>query len=104
MIPIRSEVKQVTPVAAEAERAVSELKENMRNEEPHMPLKKSIKKKFSKEKLICKPTAKENSRLLKKKKTEGDKKLKTLRKQLKKSVKAKEKTHRYKWPPGQPII
>lgn len=32
-------------VAAEKERAISEFKEIMRNDEPHMPLKKSIKRK-----------------------------------------------------------
>lgn len=36
---------QVKSVAAEKERAISEFKEIMRNDEPHMPLKKSIKRK-----------------------------------------------------------
>lgn len=35
---------QVKSVAAEKERAISEFKEIMRNDEPHMPLKKSIKR------------------------------------------------------------
>ena len=43
MIPVKpqhskAEIKQITPVAAEQERALSDLKEAMRNEEPHMPL------------------------------------------------------------------
>lgn len=37
---------QVKSVAAEKERAISEFKEIMRNDEPHMPLKKSKKKGF----------------------------------------------------------
>lgn len=50
MIPVRApslpkpDIQQVSPVAAEQERAMSELKESMRNDEPHMPLKKSIKR------------------------------------------------------------
>lgn len=50
MIPVKriaapqTEIRQVTPVAAERERAQSDLKETIRNDEPHMPLQKSIKK------------------------------------------------------------
>ena len=45
MIPVKplhskAEINQKTPVAAEQGRALSDLKEAMRNEEPHMPLKK----------------------------------------------------------------
>lgn len=53
MIPVKpqhskAEIKQITPVAAEQERALSDLKEAIRNEEPHMPLKKKkIKRKKS---------------------------------------------------------
>lgn len=36
---------QVKSVAAKKERAISKFKEIMRNDEPHMPLKKSIKRK-----------------------------------------------------------
>lgn len=49
IIPVRltsipkPDIQQVSQVAAEKERVVSELKESMRNDEPHMPLKKSIK-------------------------------------------------------------
>ena len=41
----KAEIKQITPVATEQERALSNLKEAMRNEEPHMPLKKKENKK-----------------------------------------------------------
>lgn len=50
MIPVRPpsmpkpDIQQVSPVVAEQERAVSELNETMHNDEPHMPLKKSIKR------------------------------------------------------------
>lgn len=50
MIPVRPPsipkpaIQQVSPVEAEQDRAVSELKETMRNDEPHMPLKKCIKR------------------------------------------------------------
>lgn len=50
MIPVKRvatpqmEIRQVTLVAAERERAQSDLKETIRNDEPHMPLQKSIKK------------------------------------------------------------
>ena len=47
MIPVKSAeysnsqnvIQQVTPVVAEQQRAISELKETMRNVEPHMPLR-----------------------------------------------------------------
>lgn len=44
MIPVRpthlrAGIQQVTPVAAETQRALSEFKEVERNHEPHMPLK-----------------------------------------------------------------
>lgn len=51
MIPVRPPsipkpviVTGVTPAAAEQGRALSELKETIRNDEPHMPLKTSIKR------------------------------------------------------------
>lgn len=49
MIPLKARVAQpnvqlVTPVAAERERALSDLKETIRNDEPHVPLKKAKKK------------------------------------------------------------
>lgn len=50
MIPVKriaapqTEIRQVTPVAAERERAQSDFKETIRNDEPHMPLQKSIKR------------------------------------------------------------
>lgn len=40
----QTEIRQVTSVAAERERAQSDLKETIRNDEPHMPLQKFIKK------------------------------------------------------------
>lgn len=50
MIPLKSHTPQqsiqlVKPVAADRERALSDLKETIRNDEPHMPVQKSIKKK-----------------------------------------------------------
>lgn len=50
MIPLKSHTPQqsiqlVTPVAADRERALSDLKETIRNDEPHMPVQKSITKK-----------------------------------------------------------
>ena len=54
MIPVqtttipRSEIPQVTPVAADRDRALSDLKETVRNDEPHMPLRKTIKKNIQK--------------------------------------------------------
>lgn len=47
MIPVKKSapIPQVTPVEADRERALSDLKETIRNEEPHMPLKKPIKRK-----------------------------------------------------------
>ena len=47
MTPVKTDVTYVTPVAAETDRAVSELKEAVRNEEPHMPLKGTSKSKIS---------------------------------------------------------
>lgn len=49
MIPMRptnfrAGIQQVTPVAAETQRALSEFKEVERNNEPHMPLKNTIKR------------------------------------------------------------
>lgn len=45
MIPVKKSapIPQVTPVEADRERALSDLKETIRNEEPHMPLKKPKK-------------------------------------------------------------
>lgn len=53
MIPLKSHTPQqsiqlVTPVAADRERALSDLKETIRNDEPHMPVQKSIKKRKTK--------------------------------------------------------
>lgn len=53
MIPLKSHTPQhsiqlVTPVAADRERALSDLKETIRNVEPHMPVQKSLKKKKTK--------------------------------------------------------
>ena len=47
MTPVKTDVTYVTPMAAETDRAVSELKEAVRNEEPHMPLKGTSKSKTS---------------------------------------------------------
>lgn len=44
-------LQQVTSVAAEQEREQSNLKETMRNDEPHMPLQKPINKKFQQKRL-----------------------------------------------------
>ena len=77
MIPVKpqhskAEIKQITPVAAEQERALSDLKEAMRNEEPHMPLKKKeIKRKKSISKASRSTTGKRRGRVQRgKKKTE----------------------------------
>lgn len=53
MIPLKSHTPQqsiqlVTPVAADRERALSDLKETIHNDEPHMPVQKSIKKRKTK--------------------------------------------------------
>lgn len=53
MIPLKSHTPQqsiqlVTPVAADRERALSDLKETIHNDEPHMHVQKSIKKRKTK--------------------------------------------------------
>jgi hypothetical protein len=50
MIPVtnKAPIQQVTPVAAEQQRALSDLKETIRNDEPHMPLKPIKRKKTAK--------------------------------------------------------
>lgn len=64
MIPVKhlvtpeTKLQQVTPVAAERERAQSNLKETMRNDEPHMPIQKPIKKKFQQKRLSRSSTSK----------------------------------------------
>ena len=109
MLPVQPQVQQVTPVAAETDRAVSELKETMRNEEPHMPLKKGIKRKAKRKSTSRKSTVRGSRRFSKKKKG-ARKKLKTLRKQLKKSSKVKRTKKQKKtkrkgtFPKGRPIL
>ena len=97
MIPVKpqhskAEIKQITPVAAEQERALSDLKEAIRNEEPHMPLKKKkIKRKKSISKASRSTTGKRRGRVQrgkKKTKRHSVKRLKT-RKSKSKSVKRK---------------
>lgn len=84
MIPVKriaapqTEIRQVTPVAAERERAQSDLKETIRNDEPHMPLQKSIKKIPKKKSLSRSSTVKEK-RPAQKKKRNSAKKKKTLK-------------------------
>ena len=56
-----SEIPQVTPVAAD--RALSDLKETVRNDEPHMPLRKTIKKNIQKKTLSRKSTAQGKGRV-----------------------------------------
>ena len=97
MIPVKpqhskAEIKQITPVAAEQERALSDLKEAIRNEEPHMPLKKKeIKRKKSISKASRSTTGKRRGRVQrgkKKTKRHSVKRLKT-RKSKSKSVQRK---------------
>lgn len=69
MIPVKhlvtpeTKLQQVTPVAAERERAQSNLKETMRNDEPHMPIQKPIKKKFQQKRLSRSSTSKGKRRV-----------------------------------------
>ena len=97
MIPVKpqhskAEIKQITPVAAEQERALSDLKEAIRNEEPHMPLKKKkIKRTKSISKASRSTTGKRRGRVQrgkKKTKRHSVKRLKT-RKSKPKSVQRK---------------
>ena len=67
MIPVRpthlrSGIQQVTPVAAETQRALSEFKEVERNNEPHMPLKNTIKRGNKSRKLSRSTTGRRNGR------------------------------------------
>lgn len=92
MIPVRppsvskADIQQVSPVAAEQERAVSELKETMRNEEPHMPLKKSIKRRKKRASTRRSTNIKREGRL-KRKKKQGRQRINSLKKNLKKKKK-----------------
>lgn len=80
MIPVKriaapqTEIRQVTPVAAERERAQSDLKETIRNDEPHMPLQKSIKKIPKKKSVSRSSTVKEKRPAQKKKRNSAKKK------------------------------
>lgn len=84
MIPVKriaapqTEIRQVTPVAAERERAQSDLKETIRNDEPHMPLQKSIKK-IPKKKSVSRSSTVKEKRPAQKKKRNSAKKKKTLK-------------------------
>jgi hypothetical protein len=101
MIPIKSsspspagEVQQVSPVTAEQERAVSELKETMRNDKPHMPLESGIKRK-KKQKSVRHSTASKRKGRFKEKKKQGQKRIKSLKrkqKKIKKKTAKKKKT------------
>lgn len=80
MIPVKhlvtpeTKLQQVTPVAAERERAQSNLKETMRNDEPHMPIQKPIKKKFQQKRLSRSSTSKGKRRVQEKRKKTTNKK------------------------------
>lgn len=99
MIPVRPpsmpkpDIQQVSPVVAEQERAVSELNETMRNDEPHMPLKKGIKRRKKRAPTRRSSSTKGKRRLTRKKK-QGRRRINSLRKNLKKkkTLKAKRKT------------
>lgn len=99
MIPVRPpsmpkpDIQQVSPVVAEQERAVSELNETMHNDEPHMPLKKSIKRRKKRAPTRRSWSTKGKRRLTRKKK-QGRRRINSLRKNLKKkkTLKAKRKT------------
>jgi hypothetical protein len=67
MIPVTKSVPlpQVTPVAADRERALSDLKETIRNDEPHMPLQ-PIKGKKRKQSTSRSKTSKGKGRVQKK--------------------------------------
>lgn len=100
MIPVRppsvskADIQQVSPVAAEQERAVSELKETMRNEEPHMLLKKSIKRRKKRASTRRSTNIKREGRL-KRKKKQGRQRINSLKKNLKKKKKMKNKEKSY---------
>lgn len=99
MIPVRPtsipkpDIQQVSQVAAEQERAVSELKESMRNDEPHMPLKKSIKSRKKRAPARRSSNTKGKGRSKKKKKPKRQK-VDSLKKKIKKkkSLKSKKRT------------
>lgn len=96
MIPVRppsvskADIQQVSPVAAEQERDVSKLKETMRNEEPHMPLKKSIKRRKKRASTRRSTNIKGKGRL-KRKKKQGRQRINSLKKNLKKKKNLKTK-------------
>lgn len=96
MIPVRPpsmpkpDIQQVSPVVAEQERAVSELNETMRNDEPHMPLKKSIKRRKKRAPTRRSSSTKGKRRLTRKKK-QGRRRINSLRKNLKKKKLLKQK-------------
>lgn len=102
MIPVKriaapqTEIRQVTPVAAERERAQSDLKETIRNDEPHMPLQKSIKK-IPKKKSVSRSSTVKEKRPAQKKKRNSAKKKKSKRVQ---KGKGQPNTH----PDGIPIF
>ncbi|KAK3107736.1 hypothetical protein FSP39_021161 [Pinctada imbricata] len=89
MVPVKPSmpkppnIQQVTPVAADEERAASDLKEVMRNDEPHMPLKNRIKRRRKASSIRNRSSVKGKGRF-QKKKQRGRKQLKSLRKALKK--------------------
>lgn len=74
LAPPQTALRQVTPVAAERERAQSDLKETMRNDEPHMSLRKPIKKKFQQKRLSSSSTSKGKGRVQEKRKKTTNKK------------------------------
>lgn len=74
-------IQQVSPVVAEQERAVSEMNEAMRNDEPHMPLKKSIKRRKKRAPTWRSSNIKGKRRLTGKKK-QGRRRINSLRKKL----------------------
>lgn len=90
----KPDIQQVSPVVAEQERAVSELNETMRNDEPHMPLKKSIKRRKKRAPTRRSLNIKGKRRLTRKKK-QGRRRINSLRKNLKKkNFKSKKENHK----------
>lgn len=89
MIPSRApslpkpDIQQVSPVVAEQERAMSELKESMHNDKPHMPLKKSIKRRKKRAPTRRSSNTKGKGRF-KKKKRQGRQRINSLKKKLRK--------------------
>lgn len=97
MVPVKPSmprppnIQQVTPVAADEERAASDLKEAMRNDEPHMPLKKQQIKRRKKATSIRNRSSAKGKGRFQKKKQRGRKQLKTLRRVLKKKSVSRKK-------------